>query len=76
MSSNLLTFGDKYFEYNENGIETKVLAIGGYKTTFLADLVASYLFENFNNKFKEVLWKGMYRDDGLLVSRERNHFWE
>ena len=76
MSSNLLTFGDKCFEYNENGIETKVLVIGGYKTTFLADLVASYLFENFNNKFKEVLWKGMYRDDGLLVSRERNHFWE
>ena len=32
---------------------------------FLADLVASYLFEKCNNQFKEVLWKGIYRDDGL-----------
>ena len=67
MSSTLLTFEDKYYEYGEKGIETKGLAIGGYESTFLADLVASYLFEKFSNKIKEVLWKGIYRDDGLLV---------
>ena len=31
MSSTLLTFEDKYYEYGEKGIETKGLAIGGYE---------------------------------------------
>ena len=55
MSSTLLTFEDKYYEYGEKGIETKSLAIGGYESAFLEDLVASYLFEKCNNQFKEVL---------------------
>ena len=38
---------------------------------FLADLVASYLFKVTNNKFKEVLWRGIYRDDGLLMLKGR-----
>ena len=41
ISSTLLTFEDKYYEYGEKGIETKGLAIGGYEPAFLADLVAS-----------------------------------
>ena len=49
MTSTLLTFGEKYFEYGEKGIETKGLIIGGYETSFLADLVASYLFTKCNN---------------------------
>ena len=48
-------------------IETKGLAIGGHESGFLLDLVESYLFEKCNNQFKEVLWKRIYRDDGLLV---------
>ena len=67
MSSTLLTFEDKYYEYGEKCIETKGLSIGGYESAFLEDLVASYLFEKCNNQFKEVLWKGIYIDDGLLV---------
>ena len=67
MSSTLLTSEKKYFEYGEKGITTKGLAIGGYKQAFLSDLVASYLFEKCNNKFKEVLWKVIYKDDVLLV---------
>ena len=43
--------------------KTKGIAIGGYESYFFADLVASYLFEKCNNQFKEVLWKGIYRDD-------------
>ena len=50
--STLLTFGVEYFEYGEKGIETKVLEIGGYESYFLADLVASYLFEKCNNQCK------------------------
>ena len=67
MISTLLTFEEKYFEYSEKGIETKGLAIGGYQSDFLAELVASYLFQKCNNQFKEVLWKWIYREGGLLV---------
>ena len=67
LSSTLLTFEDKYYEYGEKGIKTKCLAIGRYESDFLADLVASYLFKKCRNQFKEVLWKGIYRDDVLLV---------
>ena len=31
MSSTLLTFEEKYYEYGEKGIKTKGLAIGGYE---------------------------------------------
>ena len=67
MSSAVLEFGDKYFEYREKGIKTKGLEIGGYESYFLAYLVASYLFEKCNNQFNKVLQKGIYRDNGLLV---------
>ena len=71
MSSTLLNFQYIYDEYGEEGSEKKGLAIGGYESAFLADLVASYLFEVTNNKFKEVLWRGIYRDDGLLMLKGR-----
>ena len=35
MSSTLLTFEDKYYEYGEKVIKTKGLAIGGYESAFL-----------------------------------------
>ena len=34
---------------------------------FLVGLVASYLFEKWNNQFKEVIKKEIYRDDGFLL---------
>ena len=67
MSSTVLTFEEKYFEYGEKGIKTKGLAIGGYKLDFLANLLDPYLFEEGNNQFKEILLQGIYRDLGLLV---------
>ena len=41
MSSTLLNFQDKYYEYGDDGLETKGLSTGGYESAFLADLVAS-----------------------------------
>ena len=41
MSSTLLAFEEKYFEYGEKGIETKGLAIREYESFFLADLYTS-----------------------------------
>ena len=64
MMSTLPNFQDEYFEYGEN-ISTKVLAIGGYKPAFLADLVASFLFKMCEKEFEEVKDKGIYRDDGI-----------
>ena len=49
MSSTLLTFDEKYFEYSEKGIGTKGLTLGGYESNFFADLLSSYLFKKCNN---------------------------
>ena len=44
MSSLILVFQDKYFEYEKSSsIDEKGLVIKRYKSAFLADLVASYL---------------------------------
>ena len=45
----------------------KRLAIGRYKSAFLADLVASYLFEKAKANFRPTIYHGIYRDDCLLV---------
>ena len=50
MSSTLINFQDKYYDYGEEGLETKRLIIGGYKSAFLYDFMASYLFEVTKNK--------------------------
>ena len=47
--------------------EEKGLAIGGYESAFLADLVASYLFENAKANFRPTIYQVIYRDDGLVV---------
>ena len=41
--------------------------IGGYKSKFLADLVASYLFEKAKAHFHPTIYHGIYRNDGLVV---------
>ena len=65
----LLKFEEKYYEYGEKGIDTKGLAIDGYGSSFLADLVASYPFEKFRNQFKEFPWKGIYRANVSRLDR-------
>ena len=41
MSSNLISFDGECYEYHRGEIEEQGLEIGGYKSSFLADLVAS-----------------------------------
>ena len=68
MSLTLLVFRDKYFKYNRgSSIDEKNLAIGGYETVFLADLVASYLFELSRDKFYLSKYYSIYCDDGIVV---------
>eukprot|EP00957_Ditylum_brightwellii_P148737 11323993-Ditylum_brightwellii.AAC.1 len=60
MKNTLVSYRNKYFNYkgaakgNDLTIEDVALAIGGYKSAFLVDLVASYLFEMMGKKFIEV----------------------
>ena len=44
MSSTLIYFNGKYYNYHGGEREEQGLAIGGNESSFLADLVASYLF--------------------------------
>ena len=39
----IISFYGKYYEYHRGKREERGLAIGGYKSAFLAELVASYL---------------------------------
>ena len=68
MISTLLNFQDRYYEYGEEGLDKKELAIRGYESAFLKDFVASDIFEVTNNKFKEVLCWVTYRDKKSLDS--------
>ena len=52
LSSTIINFKYKYYKYGEEGLEPKGLAIGGHKSTFLADVVYSYLLEATNNQNK------------------------
>ena len=44
MISTLISFDVEYYEYNVGKKEENGLAIGGYESTLLSNLVASYLF--------------------------------
>eukprot|EP00957_Ditylum_brightwellii_P185353 14113545-Ditylum_brightwellii.AAC.2 len=69
----LTRFRDKYYKYNEAAGKDNVsdedirLAIGRYKSAFLADIVASYLFKMTNAHFTEAIIRGIYHDDRLVV---------
>ena len=67
MSSTLISFGGEYYKYHEGEIEEQWLAIGGYESEFLADLVASYLFEKSKSNFHPTTYHRIYIDDGLVV---------
>ena len=68
MRSKLLNFQDRFFEYKGNGYKNDIgLAIGGYESAFLADLVASFIFEKTEHLLNDTRYKEIYRDDGLII---------
>jgi hypothetical protein len=68
MGNTLLTFVDKYYEYDgERDIRDKGLTIGSYKSAWLADLVAAFILENTTELFKGTAYDGIYRDDSLVI---------
>ena len=48
-------------------MEEQGLAIGGYESAFLANLVASYLFEKAKSNFHPTTYYVRYSDDVLVV---------
>jgi hypothetical protein len=63
MGNTLLTFIDKYYEYNgEQDIQDKGLTIGGCKSAWLADLVAAFVLENTTKLFAETVYDRICRD--------------
>ena len=67
MSSTLICFDGEYYEYHGGEKEEQGLAIGGYESAFLADLVASYLLEKAKAHFYPTIYHRINRDDGLVV---------
>eukprot|EP00957_Ditylum_brightwellii_P186627 14208976-Ditylum_brightwellii.AAC.1 len=72
MKSTLIWFRDKYYKYKGAAgasvdEEDIGLAIGGFESAWLANLVASHLLEMTEDHFTETITKGIYHDDGLVV---------
>eukprot|EP00957_Ditylum_brightwellii_P084974 6461685-Ditylum_brightwellii.AAC.1 len=73
MRSTLIQFRGHYYVYKgsvkdkELPDEYVALAIGAYESVFLADIVASYTFEETEECFRECIYREIYRDDGLVV---------
>ena len=74
MSSNILTFQGKYYEYDGYvTVNKRVLTIGGYESTWLADLTMAFLLEQNMVKgyFNKTIINGIYRDDGFAIFNRR-----
>ena len=67
MSSTLISFEGEYYEYHGVEKEEQGLAIGGYESAFLADLIAYYLFKKVEANFYLKTYHKIYRYDGLVV---------
>ena len=63
----MICFNGKYYDYHCGEKEEQGLAIGGYESAFLVDLVASYVFEKAKAHSYQTMYHVIYRDDGLVV---------
>ena len=67
ISSTLVFFDGKYYEYHGGEIKEQGLAIGGYESAFLANLVASYIFDKSRAFLNLTTYHVIYSYDGLVV---------
>eukprot|EP00957_Ditylum_brightwellii_P191655 14591428-Ditylum_brightwellii.AAC.1 len=71
MKSTLIQFRGQHYVYQgaakgkELSDKDVALAIGAYELAFLADIVATYVFEEMEECFRQCIFRGIYRDDGL-----------
>ena len=66
-----MTFQEKYYK-NRGGMEIqdKALTIGGYKSAWLADLIAAHVLENTQQHFQIMKHFGIYSDGGICITKE------
>jgi hypothetical protein len=76
MGHSLFCFQGRYFEYNgEVAEQERGLTIGGFESAWLADLVAAFILEVLDNRFRRCCsYAGIYRDDGFLVFKGQRSF--
>jgi hypothetical protein len=69
MSTTLLSFKDKYYMYNgDKKVEERGFTIGGYESTWLADLAMLYLLvKTDQGLYEDLNFFGIYRDDGVMI---------
>jgi hypothetical protein len=68
MGNTLLTFVDKYYEYGGNlNVEDRGLTIRGYESAWLPNLCMAYVMDNSRDILDELIYKGIYRDNGIVV---------
>ena len=68
MQSTYLIFQDNYYEYDgDQDPVNRGLTIGGFESAWLSDLVGAYIFLRTRVHFDGTKFKGIYRDDGLVV---------
>ena len=72
MAHNIISFRGSYYECDgDKPAPERGLTIGGYESAWLADLVGSYILEMSPDLFNEAIYYGLYRDDGLVVLRDK-----
>ncbi len=72
MQSTYLQFQDDYYEYDgDQPPEDRGLTIGGYESAFLSDVAGAYIFKRTSPIFKDTLYHGTYRDDGIAIFNHR-----
>ena len=72
MANTLIQFNSAYYEYGGNiDVNNKGLTIGGFESAFFADLVAAWILENTEEHMTDVMFDGVYRDDGILVFNKK-----
>jgi hypothetical protein len=69
MGNTIGFFLDKYYKYGvDPDPERQRLTIGGFKSAFLADLEASYIFDKLKYIWeRHVQFQGTYRDDQIIM---------
>ena len=76
MNSTLISFDGEYYEYHGGEKQEQGLAIGGYESAFLANLVTSYLVEKYKDILSPKTYHGLlnqttyhiiYQYEGLVV---------
>eukprot|EP00957_Ditylum_brightwellii_P116665 8899382-Ditylum_brightwellii.AAC.1 len=76
MKTTLVRFQDKYFNYvgtvkgDDDNEDSNGLATRAFESAFCVDLCATYVFEMADKLLKTMGFKEIYRDNGILVSKE------